>query len=81
MDSGLITNTCVNTGVSAPGSSTLPDFRFGGSGRGDSGSDVFQITGSSNVMLAGSRGGNRAGPSSCSARSATYQELGALTTH
>ena len=60
---GNITNTCVNTGVSGTRIVQLcQTFVSAGVGGGDSGSDVFQITGGSNVKLAGVLwGGNGSG--------------------
>ncbi len=46
MDQGTITNTCVNTGVQGSRIVQLcQTFVSAGVGGGDSGSDVFQITG------------------------------------
>lgn len=80
---GAITNTCVNTGVL--GSKIVQrcqTFVSAGVGGGDSGSDVFQITGTS-VKLAGILwGGNNAGTQFVySPFGNVTRELGALTTH
>ena len=81
---GKITNTCVNTGVSG---STIVQrcqtFVSAGVGGGDSGSDVFQVTSSTNVMLAGILwGGNSEGTQFVfSPLANVVQDLGALTTH
>jgi hypothetical protein len=81
--SGSITNTCVNTGVS--GSNIVQrcqTFVSAGVGGGDSGSDVFQVTGSS-VKLAGILwGGNSGGTQFVFSPFANVvSDLGALTTH
>jgi hypothetical protein len=70
---GNITNTCVNTGVQGTKLVQLcQTFVSAGVGAGDSGSDVFEITSSTDVKLAGILwGGSAAGICSCSARSAT----------
>jgi hypothetical protein len=80
---GGITNTCVNTGVQ--GSRIVQfcqTFVSAGVGGGDSGSDVFQITGSS-VKLAGVLwGGSSSGSQFVfSPFGNVTRELGALTTH
>jgi hypothetical protein len=80
---GNITNTCVNTGVSGSRIVQLcQTFVSAGVGGGDSGSDVFQITGSS-VKLAGVLwGGNSAGTQFVySPFGNVTRELGALVTH
>jgi hypothetical protein len=80
---GGITNTCVNTGVSGTNIVQLcQTFVSAGVGGGDSGSDVFQVTGSS-VKLAGVLwGGNGAGTQFVfSPFGNVTRELGALTTH
>ncbi|HEX5574713.1 MAG TPA: hypothetical protein VFX42_02465 [Gemmatimonadales bacterium] len=80
---GAITNTCVNTGVSGTRIVQLcQTFVSAGVGGGDSGSDVFQITGNS-VMLAGVLwGGNSGGTQFVfSPFGNVTRELGALTTH
>jgi hypothetical protein len=80
---GAITNTCVNTGVSGTRIVQLcQTFVSAGVGGGDSGSDVFQITGPS-VLLAGVLwGGNSAGTQFVfSPFGNVTRELGALTTH
>jgi hypothetical protein len=84
---GNITNTCVNTGVSGSRIVQLcQTFVSAGVGGGDSGSDVFQITGgtgSTTVKLAGVLwGGNSAGTQFVySPFGNVTRELGALTTH
>jgi hypothetical protein len=80
---GNITNTCVNTGVSGSRIVQLcQTFVSAGVGGGDSGADVFQITGST-VKLAGVLwGGNGAGTQFVySAFGNVTRELGALVTH
>ena len=82
--SGAITNTCVNTGVSGTRIVQLcQTFVSAGVGGGDSGSDVFQITGGSNVKLAGVLwGGNGSGTQFVfSPLGNVTRELGALITH
>ena len=81
---GAITNTCTNTGVSGTRIVQLcQTFVSAGVGGGDSGSDVFQITGGSNVKLAGILwGGNSSGNQFVfSAFGNVTRELGALVTH
>jgi len=81
---GRITNTCVNTGVSGTNIVQLcQTFVSAGVGGGDSGSDVFQITGGNDVMLAGILwGGNSAGTQFVFSPLANVtSELGPLTTH
>jgi hypothetical protein len=81
---GAITNTCVNTGVSGTRIVQLcQTFVAAGVGGGDSGSDVFEITGGSNVKLAGVLwGGNSGGTQFVySPFGNVTRELGALTTH
>jgi hypothetical protein len=81
---GKITNTCVNTGVTG---STIVQrcqtFVSAKVGAGDSGSDVFQVTSSTNVKLAGILwGGNSGGTQFVfSPLANVVQDLGALTTH
>jgi hypothetical protein len=80
---GSITNTCVNTGVQ--GSRVVlfcQTFVSAGVGGGDSGSDVFQVTGTS-VKLAGVLwGGNSGGTQFVfSPFGNVVSELGPLTTH
>src|SRR6266545_4322703 len=60
---GAVTNTCVNTGVSGTRIVQLcQTFVSAGVGGGDSGSDVFGLTGGNNVKLLGILwGGNGAG--------------------
>jgi hypothetical protein len=80
---GRITNTCVNTGVQGSRIVQLcQTFVSAGVGGGDSGSDVFQITGTS-VKLAGVLwGGNSSGSQFVfSPFGNVTRELGALTTH
>jgi len=80
---GNITNTCVNTGVLGSRIVQLcQTFVSAGVGGGDSGSDVYQITGST-VKLAGVLwGGNSAGTQFVfSPFGNVTRELGALTTH
>jgi hypothetical protein len=81
--SGAITNTCVNTGVSGTRIVQLcQTFVSAGVGGGDSGSDVFQTTGSS-VKLAGVLwGGNSGGTQFVfSPFGNVTRELGTLITH
>ncbi|HEY3013079.1 MAG TPA: hypothetical protein VGJ36_10050 [Gemmatimonadales bacterium] len=81
--SGLVTNTCVNTGVQGSRIVQLcQTFVSAGVGAGDSGSGVFQITGSS-VKLAGVLwGGNSGGTLFVFSPFANVtQELGTLITH
>jgi hypothetical protein len=81
---GKITNTCVNTGVTG---STIVQlcqtFVSAKVGAGDSGSDVFQVTSSTNVKLAGILwGGNSGGTQFVfSPLANVVKDLGALTTH
>jgi hypothetical protein len=80
---GSITATCVNTGVQGSRIVQLcQTFVSAGVGGGDSGSDVFQVTGSS-VKLAGVLwGGNSGGTQFVfSPFGNVTRELGALTTH
>ncbi len=82
--SGAITNVCVNTGVQ--GSRIVQrcqTFVSAGVGSGDSGSDVFQITGDPNVKLAGVLwGGSSSGNQFVFSPFANVvRELGPLTTH
>ena len=82
--SGAITNTCVNTGVQGTRIVQLcQTFVSAGVGGGDSGSDVFQITSSPNVKLAGVLwGGSSSGNQFVYSPFANVvKELGALTTH
>jgi hypothetical protein len=81
---GNITNTCVNTGVSGTNIvQRCQTFVSAGVGGGDSGSDVFQVTSSTNVKLAGILwGGNSGGTQFVfSPLANVVQDLGALTTH
>ena len=81
---GKITNTCVNTGVTG---STIVQrcqtFVSAKVGAGDSGSDVFQVTSTTNVKLAGILwGGNSGGTQFVfSPLANVVSDLGALTTH
>jgi len=80
---GMVTNTCVNTGVSGSNIVQLcQTFVSAGVGGGDSGSDVFGLTGGSSVRLLGILwGGNGAGTQFVySPISNVEQELGPLTT-
>src|SRR5258705_1118635 len=80
---GAVTNTGANTGVSGTRIVQLgPTFVSAGGGGGDSGSDVFGLTGGSSVRLLGILcGGNGAGTQFVySPISNVEQELGALTT-
>lgn len=80
---GAVTNTCVNTGVSGSNIVQLcQTFVSAGVGGGDSGSDVFGLTGTSTVRLLGVLwGGNSAGTLFVySPMSGVEQELGPLTT-
>jgi hypothetical protein len=82
--SGAITNTCVNTGVSGSNIVQLcQTFVSAGVGGGDSGSDVFQVTSSTNVKLAGILwGGNSGGTQFVfSPFGNVVRDLGTLTTH
>jgi len=81
--SGAITNTCVNTGVTGSRIVQLcQTFVSAGVGGGDSGSDVFQVTGGT-VKLAGILwGGDTNGTLFVySPFGNVVQELGPLTTH
>ena len=79
---GLVTNTCVDTGVSGTNIVQLcQTFVSAGVGAGDSGSDVFGITSGSNVKLLGILwGGNSGGTQFVYSPIANIEaELGALT--
>ncbi len=79
---GLVTNTCVNTGVSGSNIVQLcQTFVSAGVGAGDSGSDVFGITSANNVKLLGVLwGGNGAGTEFVYSPMANVEtELGTLT--
>jgi len=79
---GLVTNTCVNTGVSGTNIVQLcQTFVSAGVGAGDSGSDVFGITSGSNVKLLGILwGGNSGGTLFVYSPMANIEaELGTLT--
>jgi hypothetical protein len=80
---GRITNTCVSTGVSGTRFAQIcQTFVSAGVAGGDSGSDVFQMTGST-VKLAGILwGGNSAGTQFVfSPLGNVFSELGTLVTH
>jgi hypothetical protein len=82
--SGEITNTCVNTGVLGSNIVQLcQTFVSAGVGAGDSGSDVFEVTGGSNVKLAGILwGGSSAGTLFVfSPLANVVRDLGPLVTH
>jgi hypothetical protein len=82
--SGAITNTCVNTGVQGSRIVQLcQTFVSAGVGAGDSGSDVFQVTSTTNVKLAGILwGGSSSGAQFVFSPLANVeQDLGPLTTH
>jgi hypothetical protein len=81
---GTLTNRCVNTGVQGSRIVQLcQNFVSAGVGGGDSGSDVFQVTSTTNVKLAGVLwGGNSSGTQFVYSPFANVvRELGALTTH
>jgi hypothetical protein len=81
---GTITNTCVNTGVSGTNIVQLcQSFVSASVGAGDSGSDVFQVTSSTNVKLAGILwGGNSNGTQFVFSPLANVtRDLGTLVTH
>ena len=81
---GNITNTCVNTGVQGTKLVQLcQTFVSAGVGAGDSGSDVFEITSSTDVKLAGILWGGSAGGDLFvfSPFGNVTRELGLLTTH
>ncbi len=80
---GTVTNTCVNTGVSGTKIVQLcQTFVSAGVGAGDSGSDIFGLTGGSSVQLLGILwGGNSGGTQFVySPINQIEQELGPLTT-
>ena len=79
---GIITNTCVNTGVSGSNIVQLcQNFVDAGVGAGDSGSDVFLDTGAGVRLLGVLWGGNGAGTQFVYSPIANVeQELGPLTT-
>jgi len=79
---GIITNTCVNTGVSGSNIVQLcQDFVSAGVGAGDSGSDVFLDTAAGVQLLGVLWGGNGAGTQFVYSPIANIeQELGPLTT-
>jgi hypothetical protein len=77
---GLVTNTCVNTGVQGTRFVQLCQFFVSaGVGAGDSGSPVFQITSSSSVLLMGILWGSGGGSFVGSPIAQIEQELGVLT--
>lgn len=81
---GVVTNTCVNTGVQGSNIVQLcQTFVSAGVGGGDSGSDVFALGAGSNVTLLGILwGGNGAGTQFVySPMSGVENDLGPLTTH
>lgn len=79
---GVVTNTCVNTGVSGTNIVQLcQTFVNAGVGGGDSGSDVFGLSGGNATLLGILWGGNGAGTQFVySPISNVEQELGPLTT-
>jgi len=81
--SGAITNTCVNTGVQGSRFMLLcQTFVSAGVGGGDSGSDVFQVTGNSVKLVGVLWGGNSGGTQFVySPFGNVTRELGPLTTH
>ena len=81
--SGAITNTCVNTGVQGSRIVQLcQTFVSAGVGGGDSGSDVFQVTGTSAKLAGVLWGGNSNGTQFVfSPFGNVTRELGALITH
>ena len=81
--SGAITNTCVHTNVSGSNITQLcQTFVSAGVGGGDSGSDVFRVSGGTATLLGVLWGGNGAGTQFVfSPLGQVRQELGALVTH
>ena len=81
--SGLVTNTCVNTGVQGSRIVQLcQTFVNAGVGGGDSGSDVFKLLSGTNVRLEGILwGGSGSSTFVFSPLKNVLQELGPLTTH
>ncbi|HSE52430.1 MAG TPA: hypothetical protein VLB00_09575 [Gemmatimonadales bacterium] len=80
--SGTMTNKCVNTGVSGTNIVQLcQNFVTAGVAGGDSGSDVFVVTGSTSVRLLGVLWGGGGGQFVFSPLQNVIQELGPLTTH
>jgi hypothetical protein len=79
---GTVTNTCVNTGVSGSNIVQLcQTFVSAGVGGGDSGSDVFALSGGNATLLGVLWGGNSAGTLFVySPMSGIERELGPLTT-
>lgn len=79
---GVVTNTCVNTGVSGSNIVQLcQTFVSAGVGGGDSGSDVFALSGGSATLLGVLWGGNSSGTQFVYSPIANVeQELGPLTT-
>jgi hypothetical protein len=79
---GTMTNKCVNTGVQGSRIVQLcQNFVTAGVAGGDSGSDVFLITGGTNVTLLGVLWGGGGGQFVFSPLQNVIQELGPLTTH
>lgn len=80
---GAITNTCVNTGVQGTRIVQFcQTFVSAGVGGGDSGSNVFQVTGSSVKLVGSLWGGSSSGSQFVfSPFGNVTRELGALTTH
>ena len=79
--SGTMTNKCVNTGVSGTNIVQLcQNFVTAGVAGGDSGSDVFTVTGSTSVKLLGVLWGGGGGQFVFSPLQNVIQELGPLTT-
>ena len=80
--SGTMTNKCVNTGVSGTNIVQLcQNFVTAGVAGGDSGSDVFAVTGSTSVRLLGVLWGGGGAQFVFSPLQNVIQELGPLTTH
>ena len=81
--SGAITATCVHTNVSGSNITQLcQTFVNAGVGGGDSGSDVFRVSGGTATLLGVLWGGNGAGTQFVfSPLGQVRQELGALVTH
>jgi len=79
---GTMTNKCVNTGVQGSRIVQLcQNFVTAGVAGGDSGSDVFLITGGTSVRLLGVLWGGGGGQFVFSPLQNVIQELGPLTTH
>jgi hypothetical protein len=78
---GTMTNSCVNTGVQGSKIVQLcQNFVTAGVAGGDSGSDVFFITGGTNVRLLGVLWGGGGGQFVFSPLQNVIQELGPMTT-